>query len=209
MLVLQEESAAGSTAVQGRARRLVAGGGRTSSGLPTASVCFPISAPAPLPWPPPWCRLQALPFPVWLVRRSLMKHTFKGPLQPTAAHAQPTRPPPNFSSAQPARAAHSSQPPRGPAQRLHTGLCAPTRLPFHPSPPNWIVSQGPPQAYSFSQPPQVSGLLSPILHRWEDKAGAVRALLRVTQQQGPGSRVLPLTRMSHLRFPTPPWLALW
>lgn len=135
MLVLQEESAAGSTAVQGRARRLVAGGSRTGSGLPMASVCFPISEPAPLRQPPPWCRLQALPFPVWLVRQILMKHTFKGQCSPQLPMLSPHAPPPFNFSVQPARVACSSQsPPRGPAQRLHTRLCAPTRLPSYPSP---------------------------------------------------------------------------
>lgn len=110
MLVLPEESAAGSTAVPGRARRLVAGGGRTSSGLPMASVCFPIWEPAPLPRPPPWCRLQALPFPVWLVRRILMKHTFK---EAISAHSCPHSAHRSLPTSPLTSASYSSQPPAG------------------------------------------------------------------------------------------------
>lgn len=208
MLVLQGEPAAGSTAVQGRARRLVAGGGRTSSGLPTASVCFPIPAPAPLPWPPPWCRLQALPFPVWLVRRILMKHLQRA----IAAHSCPcsAHTPPSqlllcaacqgglFLSAA-SRA--SSAPP-------HTALCTDTSS-FSP-----ITSQldRVPEAISsllfLTAAPGVRTAYHPSCTDGETRQVQLGHCSGSLSSKAL-ARVLPLTRMSHLRFPAPPWLALW
>lgn len=114
-------------------------GGRTSSGLPTAGVprlrCQPRAAAGLLPG----LRLRALPFPVWLVRQSLMKHTFKGQPQPAAVRVPPTPLP--ASPTRPAGAVRLRLP------GLLGTLCA-APLPPRPAAPADRGADGPPACSS-------------------------------------------------------------